>query len=292
MLYRLMLSSSVYHARFQGFNAASQDSGSILLGQNEGEAQDLAERASLLQSAGLSAELLDSEALKDAEPGLAVSAAMSGLFLGSDAQIVSYTNNSVLCLLSFLSVHQEEILCKGLPALITSGRASAVFMCRMAGWQHQPCSCSAMRLGTASNSTSLKAWKSCCAQLQEESWVCRQTRATGKQSVVACRLAKPDQECGSSVCVLSCTTQSWSQQRRPAFVLYSPLSPPCLVVYKTAGSCTRPTGLKIAASLSLLIGLMLKQSARTLWTGQDPGKPRSGSGSRSMDGSSPGRFAW
>ena len=117
-----MLGSSLYHARFQQVNAVSQDSGSILLGQNEAEAQDLAERASLLQSAGLSAELLDSQALKDAEPGLAVSAAMSGLFLGSDAQIVSCTNNpSVLCVLSFSYIHKEKILCRGMTAFVTSG---------------------------------------------------------------------------------------------------------------------------------------------------------------------------
>lgn len=65
-----------------------QESGSLLLGSDERDAEQLRERAAVLNVEGVSAEFLDSRSLKAAEPALAVTPQMSGLLVATDTQIV------------------------------------------------------------------------------------------------------------------------------------------------------------------------------------------------------------
>ncbi len=66
-----------------------QETGSLLLATNAEERWQLEERAEQLRGEGLTPEVLDSKALREAEPSLRVSDSMSGLLLKTDAQIVS-----------------------------------------------------------------------------------------------------------------------------------------------------------------------------------------------------------
>ena len=68
---------------------ASQETGSLLLANNDTEGEQLRERANQLQAEGLAPEVLSSKGLREAEPALCVSDGMSGLLLKTDAQLVS-----------------------------------------------------------------------------------------------------------------------------------------------------------------------------------------------------------